>query len=39
MTGLTRLVGRAAHAADEQLAWSLRQESERLTGTAFPADA
>jgi NAD(P)-dependent dehydrogenase (short-subunit alcohol dehydrogenase family) len=34
--GFPALVGRTARAADEQLAWSLWQESERLTGTAFP---
>jgi NAD(P)-dependent dehydrogenase (short-subunit alcohol dehydrogenase family) len=37
--GFPILVGRAARAADEQLAWSLWQESERLTGTTFPGDA
>ena len=37
--GFPILVGRAHRAADEQLAWSLWQESERLTGTTFPTDA
>ena len=34
--GFPTLVGRTSRAADEQLAWSLWQESERLTGTTFP---
>jgi NAD(P)-dependent dehydrogenase (short-subunit alcohol dehydrogenase family) len=34
--GFPTLVGCTSRAADEQLAWSLWQESERLTGTTFP---